>query len=79
MAKHFLFKYVVIVLGPLETSRYVVPQKDKSGGAGANFLVKWQSDTYVNPPIIESIMISTQMQRGISFTSRGQEILIPKQ
>jgi len=76
-----LKKYIdkPIVLNPLATSRYVVPQKDKSGGSGANFLVEWQSDTYVNPPIIESIMISTQMQRGISFTSRGQEILIPKQ
>jgi Protein of unknown function (DUF3124) len=75
-----LKKYVEkpIVLNPLGTSRYVVPQKDKSGGSGANFLVEWQSDAYVNPPIIESIMISTQMQRGISFTSRGQEILIPK-
>jgi Protein of unknown function (DUF3124) len=76
-----LKKYIdkPIVLNPLATSRYIVPQKDKSGGSGANFLVEWQSDKNVNPPIIESIMISTQMQRGISFTSRGQEILIPKQ
>jgi hypothetical protein len=67
-----------VVLKPLEAIRYVVPRKDESGGSGANFLVEWLSDKKVNPPIIESIMISTQMQRGVSFTSRGREILIPQ-
>jgi hypothetical protein len=62
-------------LGPLESLRYVIPEKDKSGGSGANFIVKWQSDNFVNPPIVETIMIGTQNQQGVSFTSRGQEIL----
>jgi hypothetical protein len=64
-----------ITLNPLESLRYVIPEQDKSGGSGANFIVQWQSDEYVNPPIIESIMIGTQTQQGISFTSRGREIL----
>lgn len=29
----------------------------------------------VNPPIIETVMIGTQSQLGISFTSRGQALL----
>ena len=62
----------VIVLGPLESLRYVVPEKDESGGSGANFLVSWQADKKVNQPIVESIMIGTQMQQGVSFLSRGQ-------
>ena len=62
-------------LKPLESLRYVIPEKDKSGGSGANFMVEWQSDKFVNPPIIESIMIGTQSQQGVSFTSRGQEVL----
>lgn len=62
-------------LGPLESLRYVIPEKDKSGGSGANFIVKWQSDIFVNPPIVETIMIGAQNQQGVSFTSRGQEIL----
>jgi hypothetical protein len=33
--------------------------------------VRWQSATPVNPPLAESIMISTASQLGISFTSRG--------
>ena len=64
-----------VVLRPFESLRYVIPETDKSGGSGANFIVEWTSDKFVNPPIIESIMIGTQSQQGISFTSRGREIL----
>ncbi len=63
-----------VTLNPLESLRYVIPERDKSGGSGANFIVEWQSDKFVNPPIVESIMIGTQAQQGISFTSRGKEI-----
>jgi len=57
---------------PLGSTRYVVKESDKSGGSGAKFIVKWESDQEVNVPLIESVMISTQTQQGISFTSRGQ-------
>jgi len=63
-----------VTLNPLESLRYVIPERDKSGGSGANFIVQWQSDKFVNPPIVESIMIGTQSQQGVSFTSRGKEI-----
>jgi hypothetical protein len=53
---------------------YVVKESEKKGGSGANFIVKWNSDTEVTEPIIESVMISTSGQQGISFTSRGQAI-----
>jgi ketosteroid isomerase-like protein len=55
--------------------RYVVPESDKAGGSGAFFMVDWQSDGPVNRPILESIMIGTRSQQGISFTSRG-EVLV---
>ncbi len=63
-----------LVLGPLESTRYVVPLKDTKGGSGANFIVIWKSERNVNQPIIESVMIGTQSQQGISFTSRGVNI-----
>lgn len=65
-------------LGPMESCRYVIPERDKSGGSGANFIVEWKSDRSVNPPIVETIMIGTQTQQGISFTSRGRVIITPK-
>jgi len=61
-------------LGPMATMRIVVKESDKAGGSGANFLVTWESDVKVTPPIIESVMIGTQTQQGISFTSRGRVI-----
>jgi hypothetical protein len=71
-----LNKYIEtpVILKPLESLRYIIPEKDKSGGSGANFIVEWHSDKPVNRPIIESIMIGTQSTQGISFTSRGREI-----
>ena len=62
-------------LGALASTRYVIKEGEKkSGGSGANFIVKWKSDTAVNPPIIEAIMIGTRSGQGISFVSRAQVI-----
>ncbi len=63
-----------IFLNPMESVRYIIPEKDKAG-SGANFIVEWKADKSVNPPIVESIMIGTQSSQGISFTSRGKAIL----
>jgi hypothetical protein len=63
-----------VILKPLATTRYIIKESDKSGGSGANFLVKWKSDVKINAPIIESIMIGTKTQQGISFISRGRVI-----
>ena len=68
-----------VLLNPLESIRYIIPESDRTGGSGANFIVKWESDRPVNPPVLESIMIGTQNQQGISFTSRGQVILPTKE
>mgnify|MGYP001829186845 CR=1 FL=1 len=72
LLKHYLEKPVT--LAPLGSLRYIVPEGDKTGGSGANFIVEWQSDKPVNTPIVEAVMIGTQSGQGISFTSRGQVI-----
>jgi hypothetical protein len=61
-------------LKALASTRYIILEGDKAGGSGANFLVRWQSENKVNPPIIESVMIGTRSGQGISFVSRGQVI-----
>jgi len=67
-----------VILSPLESLRYIIPESDKAGGSGANFIVEWKSDKLANPPIVESIMISTKSRQGVSFTSRGRAIITPK-
>lgn len=69
------FMETPVILKPLSSIRYIIPEKDKTGGSGANFIVKWKSDKFVNTPIVESIMIGAKSGQGISFTSRGQAII----
>ncbi len=63
-----------ITLAPLESTRFIVPQNEKEGGSGANFIVTWKAQKAVNPPLVECVMIGAGSQHGISFTSRGQVI-----
>ena len=60
-----------VELGPLATIRYVVGESDKSGGSGAKFLVYWEAAKKAHSPVIQGVMIGTQMQQGISFVTDG--------
>ena len=61
-----------ITLAPLETTNFMIGEKDRSGGTGANFIVEWNTQENVSSPIIEAIMVTTQMNQGISFTTTGK-------
>lgn len=61
-----------ILLAPLETTNFMIGEKDRSGGTGANFIVEWNTQNNVSSPIIEAIMVTTQMNQGISFTTGGK-------
>lgn len=61
-------------LGPMSSTRYVIAESDKAGGSGASFIVKWSAPQTVLSPVVESVMISTRSQLGISFTSVARVI-----
>ncbi len=63
-----------VPVGPLASVRFIVPESDKEGGSGAKFLVHWRAEKPVSEPIVESVMIGTKMQQGISFISQGRVI-----
>ena len=63
-----------VVIEPLGSTRYIVPESESKGGSGAKFLVEWEAGSAVVEPIIESVMIGTKMQQGISFISTGRVI-----
>lgn len=63
-----------IFLNPLQTDSYVVEFVESKGGTGANFIVEWGSQKKVASPIIETVMISTQNNMGISFVSNSKVI-----
>jgi len=60
-----------IVLKSLESHQILTKESDTSSGVAGNFIIKWSADKEVNPPVVESIMIGTKQQQGISFLSKG--------
>jgi hypothetical protein len=63
-----------IQLDTLASTDVLINRNDTSGGLGANFIVEWVASTEVSEPIVEAIMIGTDFQQGISFTSPGKVI-----
>ncbi|MBX2841784.1 MAG: DUF3124 domain-containing protein [Flammeovirgaceae bacterium] len=63
-----------LILGPLASTEYIIPESNNKGGSGANFLVEWKSDILVNEPIIEVVMVGNQGTMGLSFISEGRVI-----
>jgi hypothetical protein len=59
------------ILQPLGAINFFVPERDQSG-TGANFIVEWVSDTLINEPLIESVMIGLTSGQGVSFLSTGK-------
>ncbi|MBN2078314.1 MAG: DUF3124 domain-containing protein [Spirochaetes bacterium] len=70
----YLKNNTTMALRPMETYNIAIKEKDDRGGIGANFIVRWKAQSKVNNPIVETIMIGTKGQQGISFTSRGVAI-----
>ena len=64
-----------IYVKQMETIEIIISESDKEGGSGANFVFDWAIVNGTNHPLFESVMISTYGQQGISFTTKGIEIL----
>lgn len=64
------FDYPIYV-APLETVEIVIDETDRAGGSGADVLVEWSVMPGVPEPLFEAVMISTNAQQGLSFTTRG--------
>lgn len=63
-----------ILLSPLESIEFVVEEKENSGGAGANFIIQWAAPNYSDQLLIQSVMISTSGQQGISYLTEAKVI-----
>ena len=61
-------------LAPLASTDVFIEFKDDTGGTGAKFIVVWQADVPVNPPIIESVNTHFTGTQLTAFLSRGRPI-----
>lgn len=63
-----------ILLTGMESINFVIESGHKDGGLGDNFVVNWGAVKCTNMPLIQTVMISTEGQQGISFVCDGFEI-----
>jgi hypothetical protein len=61
-------------LGLMATTTLTVPQQDKRGGAGANFLIRWSAKEGANAPLIEAVMAGVSGNQSFSFLTSGVAI-----
>lgn len=71
-----LHEYIdsAILLSPLESIEFVVKEVEDVGGAGANFIIDWAAKKYSDQLLIQSVMIGSYGQQGISFLSDSKVI-----
>lgn len=60
-----------VTIPPMGTREVHIPERDQKGGSGANFTVRWSSETQVAVPVIQAVMIGTASTQGISFVCEG--------
>ncbi|MBI4968581.1 MAG: DUF3124 domain-containing protein [Rhodospirillales bacterium] len=61
---------------PLGTIEFFVENKDSAGGSGANFLVVWQAEKPINPPLIEGLHTYFWGTKSIAFVTQGQPLRV---
>lgn len=69
----FLREYLPkpIVLAPFGTHELFVELHDDSGGSGANFLIRWEGETGVSPPVVEALHANLDSGKAVIFTTRA--------
>lgn len=59
---------------PLGTLELMVERQEKEGGSGANFLVEWQAEQPINPPLVQAVHMDIQGTRGLVFVTEAVSI-----
>jgi len=60
-----------VVVPPLGTLELFVELNDASGGSGANFIVKWEAEQAVNPPLLEGLHANMDGGKAVIFMTQS--------
>jgi hypothetical protein len=60
-----------VIVPPLGTLELFVELNDASGGSGANFIVKWDAEQPVNPPLVESLHANMDGGKAVIFMTQS--------
>ncbi|NTV71193.1 MAG: DUF3124 domain-containing protein [Azonexaceae bacterium] len=62
---------VATIVPPLGTLELFVELNDASGGSGANFIIKWDAEQPVNPPLVESLHVNMDGGKAVIFMTQS--------
>ena len=60
-----------ITLPPYGTMELFIELNDASGGSGANFVIKWDADQPINPPLVESLHANMDGGKAVIFMTQS--------
>lgn len=60
-----------ITLPPYGTMELFVELNDASGGSGANFIIQWDAEQPINPPLVESLHANMDGGKAVIFTTQA--------
>ncbi|MBL8428995.1 MAG: DUF3124 domain-containing protein [Dechloromonas sp.] len=58
-------------IAPYGTLELFVELNDASGGSGANFIIKWDADQPVSPPLVESLHANMDGGKAVIFMTQS--------
>lgn len=63
-----------IVIPPFGTQEIFVELNDSSGGSGANFVIRWDAEQPINPPVVEGLHVNMDGGKAVVFMTQAQPI-----
>ncbi|AAS97259.1 DUF3124 domain-containing protein [Nitratidesulfovibrio vulgaris] len=63
-----------LLLPPLGSARFIVEERDDTGGLGPSFIVTWNAAGPISPLLVQGVMIGTAGTQGISFITEGRPL-----
>ena len=60
-----------IILPAYGTMELFVELNDASGGSGANFIIQWDAEQPINPPLVESLHANMDGGKAVIFTTQA--------
>ena len=60
-----------VLVPPLGTLELFVELNDASGGSGANFIIKWDAEQAIHPPLVESLHANMDGGKAVIFMTQS--------
>lgn len=68
------FLPTVRLVPALATLELLVERREAEGGSGANFIIRWQNEEAINPPLIEAVHADLYGLKPVSFITSARQI-----